>query len=428
MSEWLTRIIDHPVKQRLEQLQNILSETTITPEDPSEAITDLERLKRVAEFIRISVNQTDPFLVTPPILNPLDNPIQSIITEVTRFCSDRNRAHLVNANNHADTLLVHVSKLPLIPGDIGLETAQADVNSFRLNIKDFLSDLDIERKKLKDRLSGLDKRIEETSTEISAQKGRLDTAIAEYQQQFSQAENARRDQFTEAQNTRSQMLEQVTIEFKTKLQESLDDSKTRLTSHISNSESQLKELASSLDLNAKTTLKTLKEYRDKAQNLIHVIGSTGMAGEYQKVADKARKFSIVWQFIAVGAMIFLIIFAILTFLATQVTEIRWGSVGARVFVAITFGILAAYGARQADRYFNNEFRNRRFQLELSSIDPYLVGLPQDTQQQVKVELAQRLFGNAGLSLPSEAKEITGTSLDLVKMFLKMLPEIIKKAR
>jgi hypothetical protein len=113
----------------------------------------------------------------------------------------------------------------------------------------------------------------------------------------------------------------------------------------------------------------------------------------------------------------LIIFAILTFLAIQATDIRCGNVGARAFVAITFGIFAAYGIKQADRYLDNEIRNRLFQLELSSIDPYLANLPNELQDQVKLELSKKLYGNTETTSPIKTKEVTGFSIDFLQMVL-----------
>lgn len=125
-------------------------------------------------------------------------------------------------------------------------------------------------------------------------------------------------------------------------------------------------------------------------------------------------------------MLGLIAFAILVFAATQGATINLPGVFARAFVALTFGILAAYSARQGDRYSDIEVTNRRFQLELSSIDPYLANLPSDTQHKLKVELGQRLFGNAPLVQPNSQKQISGTGKDTLELALQIIMEAVKK--
>lgn len=97
----------------------------------------------------------------------------------------------------------------------------------------------------------------------------------------------------------------------------------------------------------------------------------------------------------------------------------------KIFVTIAFGILAAFSVRQADKYSAIEMINRRYQLELSSIDPYLVNLPEEIQEKVKVELSKKLFGNTDIKLPLQEKETTGNMIDLLQMLLKLTQEIKK---
>ena len=95
--------------------------------------------------------------------------------------------------------------------------------------------------------------------------------------------------------------------------------------------------------------------------------------------------------------------------------------GARAFVAIAFGIGAAWAAREAEKHQQAERHNRKMELELASISPYLALLPDDTQFAVKTDLAKRLFGQMGPN--SESKndpQVTGSALDLVRMALEML--------
>ena len=109
-----------------------------------------------------------------------------MINEVSQFKANRNRAHLINSNNHADTALQStcqwLGSSASFKGDTGIDS----LNSFRNSALKYLSDLDSERTQLKEQLEVLKRQVGETSAENSNQKGRLDIAIAEYQQQFSQ--------------------------------------------------------------------------------------------------------------------------------------------------------------------------------------------------------------------------------------------------
>ena len=61
------------------------------------------------------------------------------------------------------------------------------------------------------------------------------------------------------------------------------------------------------------------------------------------------------------------------------------------------------------------------ELELASIDPYLVTLPDETRNNVKKELASRLFGQKEPTVKKNRNdETTGTSLDLLRLALEAL--------
>lgn len=89
-------------------------------------------------------------------------------------------------------------------------------------------------------------------------------------------------------------------------------------------------------------------------------------------------------------------FAIFAFKGT-LDEFEIGAFLARFGVVLTFGALAGYGARQADKHHKVERRNRRVELELASIDPFLAELPEAERNQVKAAVADRLFARKWLT-------------------------------
>ena len=101
-------------------------------------------------------------------------------------------------------------------------------------------------------------------------------------------------------------------------------------------------------------------------------------------------------------------------------------VAARTFVALTFGIMAAYAARPGDWHSDTEIRNRKYQLELSSLDLYLANLPEETQHKVKVDIAMKLFGSASLESASPGKQFTGAGKDPLELALSVLMEFAKR--
>jgi hypothetical protein len=424
MSEWLDRIKNHKIYNNLQTLDSILNDISISEDDQPEIVTDIERLKNVSLFINRCLNNADPFLLSLQLINSINNSIKGMINEINNFKANRNRAHLVNANNNADAALSNNSIQLFMPNQLMVENYfEGSLNSYREASINYLKELENRRKKISSEFSSLENKINEVINEISNQKGRLDSAIIEYQQQFSQSENLRLEKFSEAQNNRNQKFEMELKEIEKNIQEIITDFEESSDKLQNDSKETFNSISVDLKSGGESITSILEEYRQKAQSLLHVIGSTGMAGEYQKVADNSQRSSIFWQRIAIISMIGLIAFAIWTFFATQAADIKWGNVAGRIFVTVAFGILAAYGVRQADKFSNIEMTNRRYQLELSSIDPYLVGLPQDIQDNVKVELCQKLFGNKDIPVQMQTKEMTGSIIDILQMILKFTQDI-----
>jgi hypothetical protein len=59
--------------------------------------------------------------------------------------------------------------------------------------------------------------------------------------------------------------------------------------------------------------------------------------------------------------------------------------------------LAAYAAAQADKQMSIETKNRRLELELAAIGPYLAPLPEPDQHAFRLALGNRTFGVESLS-------------------------------
>jgi len=109
--------------------------------------------------------------------------------------------------------------------------------------------------------------------------------------------------------------------------------------------------------------------------------------------------------------------AIWAFWVATHTQFNWGLFSSRIFVALPFGIIAAYAARQADKHHDLERRNRRVELELASIDPYILPLPEEVRHEVKRQLAERLFGQSEPIQSGKASDSSGTATDVAKIVL-----------
>ncbi len=429
MGQWLDRFEDHPVHGQIQTFEQLIasSEGIVDELEDPNAIESYERLKLILGVIKSKFDAIDPLLFPAAPLQNLNQQIGQIVTEMNNFSSNRNVGHLTNANNHADNVLVNLSNIvtPGLPRDI--DGIRESVASFRRSAGQFIRNLEIEHNDLTAKQEALSQQIQSITTEINTQKGRLDTAITQFQQQFSEAEDRRREQFEQAKDKRKEDYETIIEEIEESFNSNLEQLQDKFNSLLDTVTDSKEKIHAELTSSAEEIIKQIEKQKTKAAELVTIITNSGMVGGYQTVANKAKKSSIIWQVIAVLSFLGLIAFAIVAFKATLSETLHWGKVGARAFVAITFGILAAYAARQADKHEESERINRKMELELAAIDPYLSELPIETRHKIKEELASRLFAQSEKSPVANGSKTSGSIVDLLRIALESIDNLSKKS-
>lgn len=425
MSKWQDRVINHPVMTTLESLRGVL-ESAQAIDVPASSVEDIERLKQAFGYVAQSVNGIDANIVPPGILNNIEKHLQNCFNEFSAFASNKNQGHLDNANTHIDSALTHAFQLPAPMPLEQVDSLKEAVTSFRRSAGQLLASLERDKDRLANDIQASKGRVEELASEIAAQKARVDSVISDQQQQFSASESARREEFAKSQVDATTEVKAAIEERRASLDALEEDVTEKFNVFAESSKAEFKTLLGQSNEAAKAHIEELITYRDQAQKLMHVIGSTGMAGEFQKAATSAKWSVRFWQLLAVGSMSGLIWFAIAAYQAAGDSDQGLAMIGSRIFVAVAFGILAVFSVRQADRYHEAETRNRRYQLELSSLEPYLAGLPEDVRNEVKVKLAEKFFGNPEQPALQGAAKASGNALDLVRMALETAQEALKK--
>lgn len=387
MSTWTERVVNHAVWQRIQESQRIISEA-LGAATSQETRTDLERVQTCIAFIEASLKGADPLLLTPGVLNTIEQNLVSCQNETRAYISNNNRQHLINANNNIDNAVTAAAQIPRTTsgkeGEEAIKSIEQVRNSAELN----LASLNKQGDELKQTLDKIRSQLDTLEPAINDQKQRLDKALATQQEQFSKAQDDRNKEFSRERNDLS---------------------------------TQSQDFANSLQTTANGTILELTSIRDKAQNLLHIIGNTGMAGEYAKTANNAKIVSYVWQLVAFAALIGLLIFAFEAYQAIRAPDFNVSATLGRAFVAAAVGILAAYASRQADIYRKGEERARRYQLVLSSIDPYVASLKEEQRETVKIELAKTLFGQNITDIKEgDAPKFDGNVTEVLKLLVQIV--------
>jgi hypothetical protein len=236
MSEWDERIRAHRVWAAMETLGPTIDSAIALKDLTPGTVEGLERIRAILSYCGKRLAAADP-MITP--LQPLEliaNNLVSVQNELTAFISDKDPAHVTNANDTADAVLLQIWQTPgaYSPEELGalvstiteyratvhkaLTNAKKQIQEFNSVFEESLSKLNSTSEGNLARLNStseenfakLDARLEEsskglTATSESIQAGltQLTTSIQLEQQKLAQIVSDQQGQFSTAQEARS---------------------------------------------------------------------------------------------------------------------------------------------------------------------------------------------------------------------------------
>jgi hypothetical protein len=319
---------------------------------------ELLRMRGLLEYVQARLASADLSFALPGSLANVDSSINAALGELNSYQASGNAGHLANATNNLFNAFRYADELPLPMALMGEAYLAQSVESLRASAEQGLIAVGSTREAVTRDFAQLQGKVDSLTQLVEKQTTRLDTALADQQGIFQKAQE---DRLTTNAAAMAELAEKA------------------------------QGLRSQLGEDASSVMGEMKRMRDQAQTLLHIIGNTGMAGEYAKTANRSRTATLIWQGIAALSLVALVGFALHAYQAITDSAADVSHILGRVFVAATFGVLAAYASRQADQAHRIEERNRRYALVLSSIDPYLADLEPEQRTAVKIELAKSLF-------------------------------------
>jgi cation transport ATPase len=225
-------------------------------------------------------------------------------------------------------------------------------------------------------------RLEANDQVIEQQKARLDQAIADFQKQFSTAESTRASEFaTSASRMQAEYASQL---------------KTLSEQWATNAMSKEREWAAMVQQASEQADQQTRYFegrRAEVDKIFGAIGSASLAGHFAKTADDDSKAANQLRRIALGLMCLMIVVAVFSFYQSLIhPEIDWKIFLFRLATVLVIAIPALYAAQESNKHRYRERHNRKMQVELASIDAYLVKLPTERQNELKAKLTERFFG------------------------------------
>lgn len=414
MSRWNDQFQNHAFRTSWNSLKALLDDSELEKNNNEAAVKEIARIRKVVKYIDSVMDQTDPELMPISLFDTLNQHAANSLSQLNTFKSNQAIGHLHNVNTYVDSIITIFSQTPfMLAGQQKGSLSKAasaysevlDQHLSRLNeaveaeigtIKKNVSTIQISVSESEKTLATLKEQLQSVSQTIQKQ-------TAEFNTQFQASEKARVDKYDAA---------------LAKLEKRIDDEVVRLGTKA---DAEFEKLATK----AGTTLEVLGKFHDDAAKVFGVVVNTLQAGAYSSYANEEKKTANLLRWSAIALMIL----GVAILVVPEIAKIIEDSKGYVLDLHMTLGripfsiilfVPAFYLARESNKHRNTEVLNRRRELILSTIDPYLALLPDDKAQQIKLDIAKGIFSEGALP--------TDSSTDETGNIIAQIANLIKQAR
>lgn len=388
MSVWKKNYESLQAVSRISDALGLLD--TIDTESLTESdLQNFARLQKALFVLKARMSALDPELFHQSGWGNLESWLKNLVTYVQEFAKTRNVSQLQNANNTLDEILAFLKPVD-IPVSVEFAKALSEATTaFQQRLIDELEKLRGKSKDLEAQLTALNTAAQGTASELEAlrntielQKGRLDQAIAEFQKQFSQAESGRATEFASANQRFQKEFESQTSQLKNDVEVAEEKRVAEWSTFMKGS----KEASENF-------MSFFQQRQTEVNEIFGAIGSAALSGHFARTADHDGRAANVLRWAALGFMGLMIVVGGISFYQSLMYPVAdWRVFLFRLGTIFVIAIPAVYAAQESSKHRKREQQNRKLQVELASIDAYLVQLPESKRHELKEKLTEKFFG------------------------------------
>lgn len=369
MSRWRDQFLSHPYNKTLQNFVQKLESSTLPENADENATGEYARISKVLIYLQTILKSIDVDLISLQILNEMNNHLSNAYNDFnSTFTPNSNfQQHLASANNHLDSVLNIVSrsfvyyKKPTKADLAAIQSAYSQ--TFDEHLANYKRDSDKKLEQVKGRVTSLTDRLNEVKNslddltkEVDAVKKTAQSQLKEQQEKFNN--------WLEGLNKRAD--DQFVV----------------------------------LSTKAGAILTSLDKLHQDAEDVFGVVQNTVQAGAHMQYANEERKGANRYRRWAILLMLFAAVIVIgpelkLVFSEGVTQSTIWDSMLKRLPISLIIFAPAFYLARESTRHRQNEVDNRRQELILRTIDPYLALLDDpEKRDNLKSVVAQNIFSSA----------------------------------
>ncbi|WP_426747250.1 hypothetical protein VZQ01_06790 [Myxococcus faecalis] len=416
-----------PIHSTLEEFDSAIGEVRSKSNTPPTA-SMVARLAATRDYLFLSLKKADPVFLHHQLLSSIDLTLtKNIIPHLRYFSQTGTLDHLMKADANLMSLINHMAKL--LPRRPLVEELSDKMASDLLALSSRFGELEAERARISTTLATLQVSVSSLPEFVSSQGAlasqALNAAVTSLQASAGEIVDKCRLEAESFRSERKLYVAETEQALRDDVARMTNDVKTLMTQvdatreeAIRTAQIQIDEAASKMYPAAAAVLKAIEEKHEEAKKLVGIIGSAGFASGYQKTANQAQRAKWLWQGFAVLSMLGVVSIAVKNYVFSEGGDFSWELLAGRAFASATLGVLAAYAARQGDKAQELERRNRRLELELASIGPFLASLSQEKQEEIRVVLAKRTFGRDEQTHLSAKSQAPANLAELIEEVLR----------
>lgn len=420
MSQWDKKFKSHAIHATLDSLADRLNDESLKTDELS-VIEHIDRITQLKSYTETCLENLIPALVNHGNLKNANSYIQSLIAELNNYIANKNVAHLNNTASHIDNAMAQLISLPIQSFPISEQSFTKSLLQFKSLAEKSLSEIKKSKDILKTSIETITKDADDQKTslnnlvsEIKNHSDNVEVSLGHFKEKFEITEADFTSKFDSTVSDIKGKYNYYTQEFNSQLNEKIDNTENLFQKNLGEQKNIYAAQLESQKSDAQAILYELEEKKSEASSLLQIIGNIGITGNYQNIANIEKAAADKWRNIALWLMISMVAFIGFTIFITATNGFDWKLALFRIGAALALAIPAAYAAKESEKHRLLENHNRRSELELASLDPYLEKLPEDTRNKVKEELTKKFFGLNSQEIKAEDSVSSAAILDLLK--------------
>lgn len=385
---------NHSIFQKSTQLLELIkSENAV-------AKLEIEKIiffKTACQYLIDRTKITLPELITIAELNTISNEFENALTQINNYLGSDNIGHINNATNSIYSALSMIKNFPIAVSKNDFNFTKI-ISDFKDTLEGKLLEIDKQKTASENELNELNKKLEASKFDLST---------------LSKQHNKTKNE-----------LDTITHSFKTDLQTVINDFKLTSENQKTALNSELVKDKNKIEVISNEIIVSLKQKQEEASRLVDVIGNTGVAGSFRRTANYHQITSNRLRSLAIILMLLLSIFMLCTIYDLSDSNFIWQKSVLRILGASILIYPASYLARESEKHRKIENINRRLEIELAAINPFIEMLDDAKKQEIKVSLVDKYFGNENQS--NESNESEKLHPQLMNSIFRFITDIVNK--